>query len=118
MKTCLILGLLFLSLSAGAAEYQISLQMPETDAKAALKILGKDITSGMEITKTTETGLYWSFKEYQTYLELRYTGGKVSHITYWEAKDFEKNKSHRADSELSVSRVTFDTDKLSCKPTR
>ena len=116
MKMVLMLGLVLFALPLGAAEFQILVNMPEGEAKASLKVLGKDVTEKMDETQKTEKGLYWECKEYKSGLALEYKEGKVSRITYWHLKDFVKDKDKRTVGEYATNSVTFNTTRMTCRP--
>ena len=111
MKTWLMLGILFLSLPAASAEFQVLIGMPEKDARATMKILGKDVTGSMDMESGAKNGRYWVFKEYKAALAVEYKDGKVAGITAWALKDFEKSKLERSQTELVVSSITFNEGK-------
>ena len=90
---------------------------------SALEIIrecgGQDITSNLALMgpngERPPSGLYWSFEQYNSVIEIGADEGKVIAIDFWTGADFSKSKEHRAQSRKSLKSLTFEKQSKTVK---
>jgi hypothetical protein len=90
---------------------------------SALEIIrecgGQDITWNLAIMgpngERPPSGLYWSFEQYDSVIEIGSEEGKVVVIDFWTGADFSESKEHRAQSRKSLKSLTFEKQSKTVK---
>ena len=114
MRILLLLTFLLLPLATFAAEVRLAVGMNRDEVVATIKKhSGTDITSNLAVVgpkgEHPLTGIYWAFGDYDAIITVTAKDGKVAAMTFWTKKDFDESKSHRSQTEQSITALKIDT---------
>ena len=65
--------------------------------------------------KPVPDGLYWSFEQYNSVIEIGVENGKVVGIDFWTGADFSESKVHQVESRKSLRSLTFEKQSKTVK---
>jgi len=103
-----------------AAGPTLSLGMSHASALEIIRECGgRDITSNLALMgpngEQPPSGLYWSFEQYDSVIEIGAEEGKVVVIDFWTGADFSESKEHQARSRKSLKSLTFEKQSKTVK---